>query len=115
MISLSGLTPYEDIDIVETGLRPGEKLYEELLIKTETLKKTDNSLIFIEQDHPLTREEVDKKLDVLRAALEAAEDEIGATSITEAMKSVIPTFRSPDEVNRTAAESEEMKRVRQRA
>jgi len=49
MIRLSGLTPYEDIDIIYTGLRPGEKLYEELLVENTTdIIKTDNDLIFIE-------------------------------------------------------------------
>ena len=45
MIRLSGV---QRIEIIETGLRPGEKLYEELLVKTEELDKTDNSMIFIE-------------------------------------------------------------------
>ena len=45
MIKLSGA---QGIRIVETGLRPGEKLYEELLVDTEVLDKTENSLIFIE-------------------------------------------------------------------
>ena len=49
MITLSGNTPYKDIDIVFTGLRPGEKLYEELLLDPKTQKKTDNSLIYIER------------------------------------------------------------------
>ena len=40
MVRLSGYEPYRDIDIIETGLRPGEKLYEELLVKTEELGKT---------------------------------------------------------------------------
>lgn len=52
MIRLSGMS---DIEIVETGLRPGEKLYEELLIKTEELVKTDNDLIFIERDEPISK------------------------------------------------------------
>ena len=52
MIRLSGLIPYQDIDIIEIGLRPGEKLYEELLIQTECLDKTANDLIFIERDPP---------------------------------------------------------------
>ncbi len=109
MIKLSGLRPHTDISIVETGLRPGEKLYEELLIKTEMLEKTDNDLIFVEHDTPLTRDEVEEKLEILRRAVEAAEGEIEAASIKEAMKSVIPTYHSPEEVNRLAEEAAEMK------
>ena len=109
MIRLSGYKPYADIDIVEMGLRPGEKLYEELLIKTEELTKTENNMIFIEQDAPLTREAVEEKLAVLTKAILEAEGEIGAASITDAMKSVIPTFHSPEEVNVDAEDTDEMK------
>ena len=49
LIRQAGLVPYRDIEIVETGLRPGEKLFEELLIDTENQLKTDNRKIFIEQ------------------------------------------------------------------
>jgi len=111
MVKLSGLIPYVDIDIIETGLRPGEKLYEELLIKTEQLTKTDNNMIFIERDTPLSRGDVEAKLEVLREALEAAENKIAAISITEAMKEVVPTFHSPEEVNKDADKSDEMKTV----
>ena len=112
IVKLSGLRPYIDIEIVETGLRPGEKLYEELLIKTDQLEKTENNMIFIERDTPLTRAEVDEKLDILRAAVAAAENEIGAESVTAAMKAVVPTFHSPDEVNATAEHSKEMRSSR---
>ncbi len=98
MIRLSGLEPYKDIDIIETGLRPGEKLFEELLIKTEKLTKTDNEKIFIEQDEPLSQEEIDAKLDVLRDALATEDDD----QIRLAMKKVVPTFHSPKHVNRDA-------------
>ena len=111
MIKLSGLRPHIDIEIIETGLRPGEKLYEELLIKTEELEKTENNLIFIERDRPLSREAVDEKLDILRAAVKANETYIASSAITEAMKSVVPTFYSPDELNKTAEKTEEMKNV----
>ena len=92
MIKLSGA---HDIEIVETGLRPGEKLYEELLINSQTLTKTDNDLIFIEKDTPLKKEEIDEKLEVLRNAIESEDD----NDAREALRSVVPTFRRPEEIN----------------
>lgn len=50
MIRLSGLEPGKDIEIKEIGLRPGEKMYEELLVKGENLGKTENEKIFTERD-----------------------------------------------------------------
>ncbi len=96
MIKLSGMQPGVDIEIVETGLRPGEKLFEELLVKSETLSKTENELIFIEKDTPLSIDEINDKLDVLRRAVETNDDEV----VKEALKSVVPTFKNPDDVNK---------------
>lgn len=96
MIKLSGA---HDIEIVETGLRPGEKLYEELLMKSQTLTKTDNDLIFIEKDTPLSKEEIDEKLEVLRNAIESEDD----NDAREALRSVVPTFRRPEEINKQVA------------
>ena len=109
MIKLSGFTPNEDIKIEEIGLRPGEKLYEELLIKTEHLEKTDNKKIFVERDTPLSREEVREKLILLRDAVEAAKGEIASPTIKEAMKKAVPTFVDPEKVNKHAERSDEMK------
>lgn len=111
MIKLSGLKPYKDIDIVEVGLRPGEKLYEELLMKSETLEKTENDMIFIEKDSPLSREEIDEKLDILKKAIEENKNEIASKNITQAMRKTVPTFHSPSELNKNANNSEEFKLV----
>ena len=70
MIRLSGYVPYRDIDIVETGLRPGEKLYEELLIASRDIEQTENSQIFIERQPAITPGELREKLEILQEALE---------------------------------------------
>ena len=93
MIKLSGA---HDIEIVETGLRPGEKLFEELLIKSDTLTKTSNDLIFIEKDTPLSKEVINEKLQVLKKAIENEDD----NDAREALRSVVPTFRRPEEINK---------------
>ncbi|MHB1151399.1 MAG: polysaccharide biosynthesis protein [Eubacteriales bacterium] len=105
MVRLSGLKPYQDIDIIEIGLRPGEKLYEELLIKTEVLDKTENKMIFIERDRNPSREEIEQKLAVLNNALRIG----GNNAVREAMMQVVPTFCNADEVNCRACDAEEMK------
>ena len=111
MIRLSGKTPYVDIDIVETGLRPGEKLYEELLIKTESLTKTENDLIFIERDTPHTRQDMEDIMDKLRLVVKSTESEVASPDIKAVMKSVVPTFRDPEEINKEAENCDEMKQA----
>ena len=91
MIRLSGLEPYKDIDIIETGLRPGEKLYEELLIKNEELDKTGNEMIFIERDKPLSPAEIEQKLSLLRTALASQDDQ----AVRRALMHTVPTYH-PD-------------------
>lgn len=93
MIRLSGV---HGVEIVETGLRPGEKLYEELLVKTEELDKTSNSMIFIERDKALSTEEIDTRLDALKKACETGDD----LEAKEALRSAVPTFKRPEEVNK---------------
>lgn len=104
MVRLSGLVPYTDIAIEEIGLRDGEKLYEELLVKTEELDKTDNELIFVERDKALTRSEVEQKIQLLKAALESG----SAEEVRKALMQVVPTYHDPDEVNRAAEQADEM-------
>lgn len=93
MIRLSGV---HGVEIVETGLRPGEKLYEELLVKTEELDKTSNSMIFIERDKALSAEEIDARLEILKKACESGDD----LEAKEALRSAVPTFKRPEEVNK---------------
>lgn len=108
MIRLSGV---QGVEIVETGLRPGEKLYEELLVKTEELDKTDNSLIFVERDTPLSEMAINEKLEMLQRACETEDDDL----VRDVLRQVVPTFKKPEEVNVKAAESDEMKNQRELA
>ena len=96
LIRLSGYVPYRDIDIVETGLRPGEKLYEELLIASRDIEKTENDQIFIERQPGITPEELGNKLAYLSAALEKNDP----TIIRGALHHVVPTFHEPEDLNR---------------
>ena len=107
MIRLSGLVPYKDIEIKEIGLREGEKLYEELLVKTEELDKTENDMIFVERDKGLGRETVARKLSLLEDAVKDGSRE----AIKKVMKQVVPTYHDPEEVNKNAEQAEEMKTV----
>lgn len=101
MIRLSGAS---NVEIVETGLRPGEKLYEELLVDSENLTKTDNDLIFVEHDTPISMEALEQKLCCLNEALLQDDD----YAIRLAMRQAVPTFKDPKEVNAAAAASKEM-------
>lgn len=88
LIKLSGLIPYEEIEIKITGLRPGEKLYEELLMDEEGMKETENKLIHIGQ--PIQIEEgFFEKLEELRSL---AEEEADDTVMKEKLHLLVPTY-----------------------
>lgn len=93
LIRLSGYVPDEDIKIVYTGLRPGEKLYEELLMDEEGITETENKLIFIGK--PIKMDDADfmKKLDLLDEASKGESDRI-----KEIVADIVPTYH-PDRVN----------------
>lgn len=74
MIRLSGLTPYEDIDIRFTGVRQGEKLFEELEITGENLLKTRHPKIFIGKIATYSQQQVEQLLDELRSAVASASE-----------------------------------------
>lgn len=69
LIKLSGLEPYKDIDIEEIGLRPGEKMYEELSLDYESSEKTDNQMIYKNTTLDIDVDELDKKLNELKSML----------------------------------------------
>ena len=96
LIRLSGLEPYQDIAIIETGLRPGEKLYEELLIAGNDLIATGNKKIFAEQQGELDRDAIMQGLEELDAALleHRSNEELVAL-----MKRLVPAYRDPETVN----------------
>lgn len=87
LIRLSGYTLGVDMDIKYTGLRPGEKLYEELLVKEEGIQKTDNNLIYIGK--PLEFNEV-HFLSGLRELEEAAMNE--SSSVKQIVSEIVPTY-----------------------
>lgn len=102
LIRLSGLEPYRDIEIKEIGLRPGEKLYEELLMKSEHLSKTSNEKIFVEEQRPITPEEIMADLLILDKMISS---QCGNAQLITLMRRLVPTYRDPAEVN---AEAERM-------
>ena len=106
LIRLSGLMPYIDIDIKEIGLRPGEKLYEELLRKPEGLEKTQSNKIFIEKEEALSEDQLSEKLELLRQSLSHHSQQ----AVIEAMHIAVSSYHTAEEVNRSEAEqSLEMK------
>ncbi|MDO5478555.1 MAG: nucleoside-diphosphate sugar epimerase/dehydratase, partial [Clostridia bacterium] len=92
LIRLSGYTPNVDIPIEVTGLRPGEKLYEELLMSEEGLTDTIHKKIFIGKPFDITVEEVEKKISILAEAVKTADSDI----IKEAIHQVVPTYKRTD-------------------
>lgn len=90
MIRLSGFEPDVDIAIQYTGLRPGEKLYEELLLDGESNRKTANNLIYIGKDEPFD----DRKLSEALSALRSASDD-NDPAVREILARIVPTYRLP--------------------
>ena len=103
LIRLSGLEPYKDIDIREVGLRPGEKLYEELLMRSENLSKTSNEKIFIEQQSEISKKTIMDDLVRLDEAISAKKQPQELISL---LREMIPTYHDPKEVNRCVAPPE---------
>ena len=102
LIKLSGLEPNRDIKIKITGLRPGEKLYEELLMSEEGLKSTGHNKIYIGKPTFESIDNLNKKLEELKDLLKENDDKL----IREKMKQIVPTYKEPSEVNEVAVTKE---------
>lgn len=97
LIKLSGYEPGVDIQIQFTGLRPGEKLYEELLMAEEGLTSTKHNKIFISKPMHMGMKELEEKLNVLNTL--EYDEEYSKENVKEAMKAIVPTYKEPEEVN----------------
>ena len=106
LIRLSGYTPGVDIRIEEVGLRPGEKLYEELLTKDADLRRTENEKIFVEEKPPVRQSDMEIWLWELENVAENGSRE----QVFQALHRLVPTFRDPGEVNAAAIRAAEEQR-----
>lgn len=94
LIKLSGYEPYVDIPIEITGLRPGEKLYEEVLMDEEGLRRTDNDKIRVGKPIEIDEKEFVKELGILKKVAFNNQDE----KVDLIMKSIVPTYVRREEV-----------------
>lgn len=94
LIKLSGFEPNVDIKIEVTGLRPGEKLYEEVLMDEEGLQKTSNNQIRIGRPIDIDEAEFKKELNILKRVADNDQDE----KVDLIMKSIVPTYVRREEV-----------------
>lgn len=95
LIKLSGYEPNKDIEIKVTGLRPGEKLYEELLMDEEGLTETGHEKIFIGVPSEFNIDEVKKSIEELLFVAVRQDHE----NLKKKMKEVVTTYKDPEEVN----------------
>ena len=97
LIELSGYTLGEDMEIEITGMRPGEKLYEEILMNEENLEGTKHDKIYITQSMDFTMNDIEEKLDMFRDIIN--DENTSKENIKETMKKCVPTYKEPEEVN----------------
>ena len=97
LIRMYGKVPYKDVEIKFTGLRPGEKLLEELLMGEEGLQKTKNKLIYIGKQIPIDLDSFVNQLWDLKNAASANDDQ----KAIKALHKIVPTFTTPEEFNKT--------------
>lgn len=106
MIKLSGLEPDKDIEIKYTGLRPGEKLMEELLTKKENTLPTYHEKIFIAKQEDVNPQEVEKSISEL-AELLSSDQENRDMAIVQNIKHLVATFKSNNSIYEVLDEKNE--------
>ena len=95
LIRMYGKEPYKDVEIKFTGLRPGEKIKEELLMNEEGLQKTSNKLIFIGKQIQIDEATFAAKLDELRNAAQKNNEKLAVSALHD----MVPTFTTPEKFN----------------
>ncbi len=96
LIRLAGLVPYEDIDIQFTGLRPGEKLFEEITTEGENMVPTYHEKIMIFEEPPLPWDTVGRWLEKLAVLLAARQEKALVAHLKELVPEYSPDQRAPD-------------------
>ena len=103
LIRLSGYTPYEDIQITFTGLRQGEKLFEELLLNEEGMRKTPNKKIYIGNPIHVDGALLDHTLDQMKAATATNDN----ATLLALIKELVPTYRADKRTNAAISKNKE--------
>ncbi len=98
MIRLKGLRYPDDVDIKIVGLRPGEKIYEELLANDEDTEKTHHEKIMIAKVNTLNLEEKKMKIDELCRLIRAANPQADKMKIVALLKTIVPEFKSQNSI-----------------
>lgn len=110
LIKLSGYEPNVDIQIKITGLRPGEKLYEELLMAEEGLTQTQHDKIHIAKPMNIDMDMIENKLEKLRVLLKTANND-DKERIKDTIKQIVPTFRDGKELNQEKINEQHIEKV----
>lgn len=105
LIKLSGLEPDVDIPIKITGLRPGEKLYEEILMKDEGLTKTGHDKIYVAKPMNISMDRLNQKLAILEE--EVKNENADLEKIKRTIKKVVPTYMGKLNLTSDPDENEE--------